>query len=423
VVFSPDGSRLASSQDQTVKVWGAQTGRERLSLRGHDGLVQGVCFSPDGSRLASASQDKTVKVWNASSGQEVFTLQGHTDRVWSVRFSPDGSLLFSCDVLGVEKAWDLATGKESLNPVNKTPQSGEIIRGAYSPDLRRFALPAGREIHILSLELSDEELAYRQALSRSDTGWHRSMAGEAERTGQTFAVVFHLDRVAEAGGAVTDLYRRRGLARAQLGRWDQAAADYAEQLKLDPSNQWCWYQSAALRLQIGDAEGYRHACREMLDQFGNTDDHAVAEQTAKTCLLAPKAVNNLEVVATLADRAVKASGSDRWILLTKALAEYRADHPAVAIEWLKRVSPKTDGQHLDASALAVLSLAQYRLGQTQETRQALASAQAILAQRMPDPSKGQWFRDDWHDWLRARILCQEAEKVTTGANPAKPGVK
>jgi hypothetical protein len=134
-------------------------------------------------------------------------------------------------------------------------------------------------------------------------------------------------------------------------------------------------------------------------------------------------VSNVEIVATLADRAVKARGSDRWVVVTKALAEYRADRPAVAIEWLTRVSPKTDSEHLDATAFAVLSLAQHHLGRTEEARQALASAQAILARKMPDPGKGQWFRDDWHDWLRARILCWEAEKVTTKANPAKPGVK
>jgi serine/threonine protein kinase/tetratricopeptide (TPR) repeat protein len=429
VAFSPDGTRLASAgDDKAVKVWDAHVGHELLSLQGHAGPVRSVAFSPDGTRLASAGLDSTVKVWDARAGREALTLRGHTQGVKSVAFSPDGTLLFSREWPSeVWKAWDLATGKESSNPIDKTLQFSEASLWGnpcqYSPDRRRFALAMGTEIRVVNLEMTDEERGYWQALAHSNPGWHRWMAGEAERADQPFAVVFHLDRVAEVDHADADLYRRRGPARAKLGRWDLAAADYARLLKLDPGDPWYWYQSAALRLQIGDGEGYRRACREMLDRFGNTDNPAVAEQTAITCSLAPEAVIHVEVVTKLADRAVKARGSDRWILLTKALAEYRTNRPAVAIEWLKRISPKTDGEHLDATAFAVLCLAQHHLDRTQESRKELASAQAILARKMPDPGKGQWFRDDWHDWLRARILCREAEKVITGANPAKPGLK
>jgi tetratricopeptide (TPR) repeat protein len=158
----------------------------------------------------------------------------------------------------------------------------------------------------------------------------------------------------------------RAHAYCQLGQWENAAADYAKLLELDPSDHWHWYSSAALRSQIGDADGYRRACREMLARFGNTDDPAVAERTAKTCSLAPHAVGDYESVLRIADRAVSARGSDRWILLSKALAEYRADHPAAAIEGLHRLSPKADGEHLDATAFAVLTLAHHSLGQTQE---------------------------------------------------------
>jgi WD40 repeat protein len=39
-----------------------------------------VAFSPDGSRIASASWDLTVKVWDARSGTDVATLRGHAAR-------------------------------------------------------------------------------------------------------------------------------------------------------------------------------------------------------------------------------------------------------------------------------------------------------------------------------------------------------
>ncbi len=40
------------------------TGQCVSTLTGHSDFVCGVCFSPDGSKLASCSKDKSVKIWN-----------------------------------------------------------------------------------------------------------------------------------------------------------------------------------------------------------------------------------------------------------------------------------------------------------------------------------------------------------------------
>ena len=51
-----------------------QAARVQLTLSGHTREVRGVAFSPDGTRLATASLDGTAKVWDATSGQELLTL-------------------------------------------------------------------------------------------------------------------------------------------------------------------------------------------------------------------------------------------------------------------------------------------------------------------------------------------------------------
>ena len=48
--------------------WKAATGRPVGTLRGHTGNVNAVVWSPDGTRLASGSDDKTVRVWEVPPG-------------------------------------------------------------------------------------------------------------------------------------------------------------------------------------------------------------------------------------------------------------------------------------------------------------------------------------------------------------------
>jgi WD40 repeat protein/serine/threonine protein kinase len=107
LVFSPDGTRLASaSWDRTLKVWDAATGRELATLRGHTNAVLGAAWSPDGTRLASAADDHTVKVWDVDSGQAVLTLAGHEHNVTSVAFHPGGRCLASGSLDGTVRLWE-----------------------------------------------------------------------------------------------------------------------------------------------------------------------------------------------------------------------------------------------------------------------------------------------------------------------------
>ena len=47
-----------------VYIWDARTGELLETLRGHDGNVWSVAFTPDGHGLVSGSEDKTLKYWD-----------------------------------------------------------------------------------------------------------------------------------------------------------------------------------------------------------------------------------------------------------------------------------------------------------------------------------------------------------------------
>jgi WD40 repeat protein/serine/threonine protein kinase len=117
VAFSPDGRQLATGgEENTVKIWDVQTGQELQTLRGHNGEVYTVAFSPEGGRwIASGGEDSAVKVWDSHTGKLVRSFRGHTGLVSSVAFSPDGRRLVSGSRDGTVKVWE-------MTPLREVPQ-------------------------------------------------------------------------------------------------------------------------------------------------------------------------------------------------------------------------------------------------------------------------------------------------------------
>jgi WD40 repeat protein len=122
VAFSPDGRRLATGgEENTIKIWDVQTGRELQPLRGHSGDVYALVFSPDdeGRWIASGGEDSAVKVWDSRTGKVVRTFRGHTALVSSLAFSPDGRRLYSGSRDHTVKVWDVS--KLGANPTGGSP--------------------------------------------------------------------------------------------------------------------------------------------------------------------------------------------------------------------------------------------------------------------------------------------------------------
>ena len=93
VVFSPDGRRVASAGDGTIKLWDVEAGKLHAALPCPDVQVFGLAFSPDGRTLVSGGSDQVVRIWDAGTGRQRGQLSGHTSTVTALAFRPDGRRL------------------------------------------------------------------------------------------------------------------------------------------------------------------------------------------------------------------------------------------------------------------------------------------------------------------------------------------
>ncbi len=133
------------------------TAQEKATLKFHEGGVQQLAFSPNGSILVSTSSDATTVLWNLSTLRKRLVLRHDDHIMWSVTFSPDGKLLATGGTdmpednkpVAVVRLWELGTGQEVAtlrgepltNPVSSvafSPDGRVIAAGSQSPGLKRF---------------------------------------------------------------------------------------------------------------------------------------------------------------------------------------------------------------------------------------------------------------------------------------------
>jgi small GTP-binding protein len=159
VAFDPEGETLASgSQDNTVKLWDARSGKLLRTLKRHQGRVNSVAFDPQGATLASGSGDNTAKLWEVRSGKLLRTLAGHQGGVISVAFDPQGATLASGSIDNTVKLWEARTGKLLLTlkghqslvrSVAFDPQGRTLASGSDDKTVKLWEARTGKLLHTL----------------------------------------------------------------------------------------------------------------------------------------------------------------------------------------------------------------------------------------------------------------------------------
>ena len=145
IVYSPDGSTLAASINNSVSLWDLSENSVRKTLTGHTLRINSVAYNPNSLTLATGGQDAIVHLWSNANGLLLDTLEGHRTTVSSIAYSPDGSIVATAgdDYKEEVRLWDAHTG----TPKGTLDIGGFVNSVAYSPDGHTLAT-GGRDVHL-----------------------------------------------------------------------------------------------------------------------------------------------------------------------------------------------------------------------------------------------------------------------------------
>ncbi|XP_072931323.1 F-box/WD repeat-containing protein 7 isoform X2 [Epargyreus clarus] len=124
-----------------------------IVMRGHDDHVI-TCLQFYGNRILSGSDDTTLKVWSAITGKCLRTLVGHSGGVWSSQMV--GDLVISGSTDRTLRVWNAKTGQclKVLAGHTSTVRcmhlhQNRVVSGSRDATLRVWSIPEGRCLRVL----------------------------------------------------------------------------------------------------------------------------------------------------------------------------------------------------------------------------------------------------------------------------------
>lgn len=153
VAWSPDDTRLATaSLDCKVYIWDMAHGHILATLTGHSSFVKGLAWDPVGSYLATQSDDKSVAIWRTDDWSLVHSIQApFKQMVFStfanrLAWSPDGQHLLAGNSYQGTTHSAVAIPRGSWNKPGEyllvNGHSGAVVCCAFSPRLMHLPGPS-----------------------------------------------------------------------------------------------------------------------------------------------------------------------------------------------------------------------------------------------------------------------------------------
>jgi len=198
-----------------------------------------------------------------------------------------------------------------------------------------------------------------------------------------------------------------------------AAAEFASASALAPSDSDLLRFQAFAHSGAGDVVAYRQVCRQMVDQFKETQDRGAAYDVVDACVVQSHSLDDMSELIPLAKVAANWYVGGIRIL---GAAHCRAGEFAAATDCYRQASKLT---RLSARDWGFLAIAQHQLGRGEEARQSLAEAVNWMAEanrpELDDLTGTRPIWGGWYESIEVPTLLQEARGIIDrGANSQAP---
>ena len=149
--FSPDGEELVYASGYQAKIIHAEFGIPLRTLTGHSDNFEACAFSPSGRHIVTTSIEGTATIWDASTGDIEEVLYEHNAGVFTCGYSPDGTRLLTAsgDPEGKAFIWASPSSDDNsesytqiscLEGLSTDPGFGSAVESfSFSPDSARVA--------------------------------------------------------------------------------------------------------------------------------------------------------------------------------------------------------------------------------------------------------------------------------------------
>jgi len=126
-----------------------------------------VALSPDERWLAVAGTNCIVQVLAADTGRIVAQVIGHTDRVDMIGFSPDSTRMLTASRGQTVRQWEIATGEPIGSPL-RHPQG--VVRSVFDADASRIATATAAEDEGTAIQFQTWDTATGAPLGKAIPG-------------------------------------------------------------------------------------------------------------------------------------------------------------------------------------------------------------------------------------------------------------
>jgi tetratricopeptide (TPR) repeat protein len=275
-------------------------------------------------------------------------------------------------------------------------------------------------LEVLTGTLGLSEPAAAERLDRLEQEGRRTTQ-QARQRGQRAAVLRRPEHSPDLVPGWTD----RGLLRASERDWASAAADFGHAFALAPEDALTGFQWAVLVAESGDLEGYRRACRRLLDQFDQTQDPISARRICRAILAAPGSVTDWTPLRRMVQHYAALTPRDPMLPIALAALSASAGESDEALRRLdeaERFVATSPRYRIFVDLSRALLLA--RTGDATRSHKYLARArQAYDVDLKPAPGRpfGNWTVNGWWEWIVVDLQRRDVEALLRAADfPADP---